>query len=590
MENWGLVTYRTTAVLFDHKNSDAKYKNRVAYVVAHELAHQWFGNLVTMDWWSELWLNEGFATWVGWLATDHLHPDWNVWPQFVTDGMQTAFNLDALRSSHPIEVPVKDALDVDQIFDHISYLKGSSVIRMLAAHLGQETFLNGVANYLKAHAYGNATTNDLWSALSEASGQDVNALMDPWIRKIGYPVVTVTEEPGQISLKQSRYLSTGDVKPEEDATTWWVPLGLKGKAGSKEAASIAFTVKEDTIRDVDDDFYKVNVDNTGFYRTNYPPARLTKLGTQIDKLSISDKIGIIGDAGALALSGEAKTPSLLGFVEGFSSEENYLVWSQITSSLATVKSIFSQDTEIADALKTFTLKLIKPAVSRIGWEFKPDEDYLTGQLRALLIVTAGLNGDADIVAEAHRQFDAYVAGDKSAIHASLRSAVFQIAIQTGGATEYHALKEDWATTTSIDGKELALRALGRIQDPALLPDFLKFLFTDVASQDMHTGAAALAANSKTRLGLWEYIKKNWEAVRGRLSKNMVVLDRFLKLSLQKFADEEVEKDIAKFFEGKDNRGYDRTLGVVSDTIKGRAGYRKRDKEVLLEWLKAHGYA
>ena len=138
-----------------------------------------------MDWWSELWLNEGFATWVGWLATDKLHPEWNVWPQFVQEGMQTAFGLDSLRSSHPIEVPVKDALDVDQIFDHISYLKGSSVIRMLASHLGQDVFLSGVGNYLKSHAYGNATTNDLWSALSEASGQDVNTLMDPWIRTMG---------------------------------------------------------------------------------------------------------------------------------------------------------------------------------------------------------------------------------------------------------------------------------------------------------------------------------------------------------------------------------------------------------------------
>jgi aminopeptidase N len=244
-----------------------------------------------MDWWNELWLNEGFATWVGWLATDKFHPDWNVWPQFVSEGMQTAFTLDSLRSSHPIEVPVKDALDVDQIFDAVSYLKGSSVIRMLAAHLGRETFLKGVSNYLKGHAYGNATTKDLWSALSQASGQDVNALMEPWIRKIGFPVLTVGEEPGQIGVKQSRYLSTGDVKAEDDTTTWWVPLGLRGKIGVKEIAPIALTKKEDIVRDIDDSFYKLNADNSGFYRVNYPPPRLAKLGTQMDRLTISDKIG-----------------------------------------------------------------------------------------------------------------------------------------------------------------------------------------------------------------------------------------------------------------------------------------------------------
>jgi aminopeptidase N len=157
--------------------------------------------------------------------------------------MQTAFTLDSLRSSHPIEVPVKDALDVDQIFDHISYLKGSSVIRMLANHLGQETFLKGVSDYLKAHAYGNAKTNDLWFALSQASGLDVSALMDPWIQSIGFPVLTVSEEPNQISIKQARYLSTGDVRPEDDTTTWWVPLGLEGKSGTTAVDSIAFTKK-----------------------------------------------------------------------------------------------------------------------------------------------------------------------------------------------------------------------------------------------------------------------------------------------------------------------------------------------------------
>jgi aminopeptidase N len=592
MENWGLVTYRTTDVLFDEKTSDAKFKNRVAYVVAHELAHQWFGNLVTMDWWSELWLNEGFATWVGWLATDHIHPDWNVWPQFVTEGMQVAFSLDALRSSHPIEVLVKDASDVDQIFDAISYHKGSSVIRMLAAHLGTEIFLKGVSNYLKAHAYGNATTNDLWSALSQASGQDVNTLMDPWIRKIGFPVLTVVEEPGQIGIKQSRYLSTGDVKSEDNETTWWIPLGFQGTARTEEAVPISFTVTEGIIRDVDDSFYKINTDNAGFYRTNYPPARLAKLSTQVERLSINDKIGLVGDAGALALSGDAATPGLLAFIQGFSSETNYLVWSQVLNSLGTVKSIFSEDTAISDGLKTFTLKLISSAVEKIGWEFAPNEDFLTGQLRALLILLAGINGHKQVIAEAQRRFELFINdSDKSAIHPSLRSAIFQIAIcHATTDKEYNSLKQEWHTTTSIDGREITLRAMGRLQTPALLTDYLTFLFTSVATQDIHTGAVALAANSTARLGLWYYIKEHFEAVREKLGGNMVVLDRFLKMSLQKFSNRGMEKEIAGFFEGRDNRGYDRMLRVVKDTILGRAGYRERDGEAILGWLKANDYA
>ncbi|KAG4436463.1 hypothetical protein IFR05_008048 [Cadophora sp. M221] len=590
MENWGLITYRTTAVLFDEETSDEKYRNRIAYVVAHELAHQWFGDLVTMDWWNELWLNEGFATWVGWLVTDHIHPDWHVWPQFVSEGMQSAFALDSLRSSHPIDVPVKDALDVDQVFDQISYLKGCSVIRMLAAHLGQDVFLKGVGDYLRTHAYGNATTNDLWFAVGKASGQDIPALIDPWILKIGFPVLTVGEELSQIGIKQNRYLSTGDVKAEDDITTWWVPLRLEGKLGNEDVQPLEFNKKEDIVRNVDDKFYKINKDTTGFYRTNYPPIRLAALGTQIERLSLSDKIGLVADSGALAYSGEGSTPGLLSFVEGFQGETNYLVWSQILGSLATVKSVFAGDVAVTTGLKKFVLKLVTPAVERTGWESSGD-DFLTGQLRALLVITAGLNGHEKVIAEAKRRFDLYVSGkDKSAIHPNLRAAVYALAVRYGGRSEFDFLKSEWHSSTSLDGRETILRELGHIQDPALLPDYLSLLFNDVATQDMHTGAIALAANPRTRTGQWKYFQENFESIKDRLSKNMILLDRFILCCLNKFSDRESEQEIAKFFEGRDNRGYDRGLAIISDTILGRATYKERDGKVILEWLKAHGYA
>lgn len=392
MENWGLVTYRMTAILFDEKKSEARFRNRIAYVVAHELAHQWFGNLVTMDWWDELWLNEGFATWAGWLATDHLHPEWEVWPQFINEGFESALSLDALRSSHPIQVPVRDALDVNQIFDAISYLKGCSVIRMLANHLGVKTFLKGVSIYLKKHTYGNAKTVALWDALSEASGTDVPALMAPWIEKIGFPVLTVAEEPGQISVKQSRFLSTGDVKPEEDTTTWWVPLAFEGKAGAQGVQSLALTAKEDTIHDVNDDFYLINKDATAFCRVNYPSQRLQKLGTQLSRLSTEDKIFITGSAADLAFSGYGTTPALLSFIQGFKDETHFRVLSQALDSVGLVKSIFGDDETIKKGLEKFTLRLIDNALKNIGWDVPANEDYNTSLLRRRLFLTAGVNG------------------------------------------------------------------------------------------------------------------------------------------------------------------------------------------------------
>jgi aminopeptidase N len=195
---------------------------------------------------------------------------------------------------------------------------------MLSSHLGEDVFTLGVSNYLKAHAYGNATTADLWSAISEASGQDINAQMDNWIKKIGYPVVTVAEEPGQISIRQSRFLSTGDVKPEEDETVWWIPLGIKTGSKTSEATLQTLTTKEDTLRDLDTDFYKINTDNRGVFRTNYPPARLAKLGEQADKLSGEDKIGLIGDSYSLAVAGYSTTAGFLSFVAGLKNETQTL--------------------------------------------------------------------------------------------------------------------------------------------------------------------------------------------------------------------------------------------------------------------------
>ncbi|MCJ1415403.1 hypothetical protein MMC32_001735 [Xylographa parallela] len=591
MENWGLVTYRTTAILFDDEKSDAKYKNRVAYVVAHELAHQWFGNLVTMDWWSELWLNEGFATWVGWLAIDHLYPEWDTWAQFITESVQTAFQLDALRASHPIEVPVKDALEINQIFDAISYLKGSSVIRMLSGHLGVEVFLRGVSDYLKSHAYGNATTNDLWTALSEASGQNVNAFMDPWIRKIGFPVLTVAEEPGQIGIRQTRFLSSGDVKEAEDDTLWWIPLGLKTEPPSSGASTGALTSKEETLRNIDETFYKLNADVNGFYRTNYPPQRLAKLGKARNKLSVEDRIGLVGDAAALAVSGEGTTAGLLSLCAEFKEEKSLMVWAQIIKSLNNIQSIFAGNKAIENGLQKFILELVTPATENIGWASTPKEDNLTTRLRSLLIATAGGAGHEPTITEAKKLFAAYTSGKSDAIHPSLRMPVFGIVVKSGGSTEYEAVKKDYLSSTSVDGKEIGLQAMGYVQSTDLVNDFMDFQLSDkVAVQDAHSGAISLAANAKARDPLWAYIQGHWGTLEAKLSTNGAVMARYVKSVLTKYSTLKMEEEITKFFEGKDTKAYDRGLVEISDTIKGNAKYKERDEKLLLDWLQAHDYA
>jgi hypothetical protein len=262
-------------------------------------------------------------------------------------------------------------------------------------------------------------------------------------------------------------------------------------------------------------------------------------------------------------------------------------------------------------LKKFTLALASPAAQKIGWEFKSDEDYLTVQLRKLLIGMAGFAGherwvsDIDslwgttfgslfssIVSEAKRRFDLWASGkDKSAVHTNLRSAIFGIAIAEGGRDKYDSVKEEYIKTDSVDGKEICLAALGRAKDADLVYDYLDFVFSDkVAIQDVHNGAVSLAANSKVRHLLWEYMKKNWDAVEARLSANNVVFERFVRMGLSKFADHNIAADIASFFQNKDTSSYDRALVIVADSIRTNANYKERDEKLVLEWLQAHGYA
>jgi aminopeptidase 2 len=271
MENWGLITYRVVDLLFDAKISGASTKQRVAEVVQHELAHQWFGNLVTMDFWDGLWLNEGFATWMSWYSCDKFYPEWKVWESYVTDTLQGALSLDSLRSSHPIEVPVKRADEVNQIFDAISYSKGSCVLRMISKFIGEDKFMEGIRIYLKKHAYGNTETGDLWAALSQASGKDIEGVMNIWTKKVGYPVVTVTENASDstIHLKQNRFLRTADVKPEEDTTLYPVFLGLRTESGVDE--NLVLSKREESFKVPDLGFFKLNSEHTSLYWTSYSP-------------------------------------------------------------------------------------------------------------------------------------------------------------------------------------------------------------------------------------------------------------------------------------------------------------------------------
>jgi aminopeptidase 2 len=557
MENWGLVTYRIVDLLLDEKTSGASVKERIAETVQHELAHQWFGNLVTMDFWDGLWLNEGFATWMSWYSCNAFFPEWKVWQSYVIDSLQSALSLDSLRSSHPIEVPVKRADEINEIFDAISYSKGSSVLRMISKYLGEDTFIKGVRNYIKKHAYGNTQTGDLWAALADASGKPVEEVMDIWTKNVGYPVVQVTENTsaGTLKLKQNRFLRTGDVRPEEDRTLYPVFLALRTRDGVDEG--LVFDKREAEFKVPDLDFFKLNADHSGLYRTSYSPDRLEKLGKAAKEglLTVEDRAGMVADAGALAAAGYQKTSGLLSLLKGFNTESEYIVWNEMLSRIGTVRAAFLfEDRKIRDGLKAFQRSLVSAKARELGWQFSEKDGHILQQFKALMFGVAGMADDPVVVAAAKDMFKRFAEGDRSAIHPNIRGSVFSIALKNGGEKEYEVVLDRFRHAPTSDEKNTALRCLGATEDVRLIQRTLQLASSEeVRNQDIYMPLASLRGHPQGVQERWNWMKGNWEALVERFPASLGMLGNVIQISTSGFCREEQLKDVEDFFGPKDKK-------------------------------------
>ncbi|KAF9585828.1 Aminopeptidase 2 mitochondrial [Lunasporangiospora selenospora] len=595
MENWGLVTYRSIRLLFDEKTSDLSYKRHIAYTICHEIAHQWFGNLVTMDWWDYLWLNEGFATWVGNLAVSKFFPEWDNWSYFIADGFQMGLALDSLRSSHPIEVPCKHPHEIHQIFDAISYYKGASCIRMLSSWLGLDVFLKGIRIYIKKHAYKNTSTEDLWAALTEASGVDVGLFMNAWIKQVGFPIVDVQEDVDGSALivKQSRYLSSGDLSTEEANSLWTVPLGIEPKPIDHEANILS---KDSlTIKLEKGGHYKVNSGYNGFFRTTYPETALKRIAKSIrDKdtlFTAGDRVGLLADLGALSKSGHIKTSSLLELVAAFEDEDEYVVWVAIAERVSILSSVFYQQPEdIRKALELFQRKLFSKAAAKLGWESKPTDDYRSTLLRKLVLTLAGKSGDEATVKEAQRRFLAYTDGDSKALNQNVQSAAFEIAVQHGDKSDFDKVLKCWRDATATDQKLAAIGAMAAVRDPALIKQLLEISISEeVRPQDINYFFDGLSRNPVSRHMLWDFIKTRWALLSTRYAGSMALLGNIVKQGVGRFASEDMYKECEAFFADKETADIARPIAQSLEIVRSNAKWVTRDAEDLRTWLEVNGY-
>ncbi|SCU87998.1 LADA_0E07536g1_1 [Lachancea dasiensis] len=588
MENWGLVTYRVVDLLLDRDNSSLGRVQRVAEVVQHELAHQWFGNLVTMDWWEGLWLNEGFATWMSWYSCNEFEPEWKVWEQYVSDNLQSALSLDALRSSHPIEVPVKRADEINQIFDAISYSKGSSLLRMISVWLGEDVFVKGVSQYLNKFKYGNAKTGDLWDALSDASNKDVRKVMNIWTKQVGFPVVTVKEVGHQITFTQNRYLTTNDVKPEEDQTLYPVFLAVKT---SKDINPLVLDERSITVNMEDTEFFKVNADQAGLYITSYSDERWKKLAEQAELLSVEDRTGLVADAKALSTSGYTPTTNFLELVSHWKTESSFVVWEQMVNSLFSLRaSWIFEPASVNGALNEFTRQLVDAKLNELGWSFTKSDSYANQRMKVEMFASAGSAKMPSVLSASLKMFEAYISGDKHAIPALLKPAVFTAVARKGGEDSYEKIFNIYKNPVSTDEKLLALKSLGAFEDPKLLQRTLGYLFDGtVLLQDIHIPMMGMRGHAAGVHALWVWTQENWDELVKKLPPGLSMLGSVVKIATSGFTSFEAIDEIKDFFSKRSTKGFDQSLAQALDTITSKAQWINRDRELVSKYLKDHGF-
>lgn len=570
MENWGLVMFRSTALLYDPEKSSALYKQKVAYVVSHEIAHSWFGNYCTMNWWSDLWLNESFATYVGWLCVENMHPEWDVFTDFVSGSMQTALNLDSLKNSHPIEVQVYHANEIDEIFDAISYLKGGSVVRMVSESIGVELFLKGVSNYLKKYPFGNAKSDDLWDSISEISGMNITELVEPWIRAVGYPSLKVVKNDAKtIKIIQTRFLIEKADKSEDDIT-WWIPnidnMETKEKIISSEG------------------FLKLNKDTSGFYRVFYDDELFKNIVQNLGELSAKDKIGLISDTSAGSRAGLIKTSQFLKLVSQMKDENHVSVWSAIIESLNVLKNVFFFDKEISNKLISFSRDLYKSKFEELMK--MSDLDFNGQRLASALFEQAGISQLDSAVSKAS---NFYKSND---IKPHFRQATCRILLSNPSTCNdeiFNTILEEVRTPTTIDGREVALRSLGSTNNvETYLPRILELFFDgSVPEMDYQFLAIPLASNAKAKIIFWNYFKDNYPRFKSDVS--MWTLDRVIKGFLPKLVSKDLFEDVHAFFEEKDNTGYEKGLKQSLDSIRSDVYWGERSRDDVLSCLNSMGY-
>ncbi len=592
MENWGAITYREVALLYDPENSGAATRQRILQIVSHEMAHMWFGDLVTMEWWDDLWLNESFASWMGDKAVDHLYPEWHVWTQFVSHDTNAGLSLDGLRNSHSIEAKVANPAEIQELFDAISYSKGAAVLRMLEQFLGPDTFQRGLQAYIAKNQYGNARTRDLWDALEQASGQPVAAIMDTWTGQMGYPLIRVSSRPTEggtdVTLAQRRFLYDNLMGASEDPALWHAPVGLLTSDASAPV-DVLLTEREATVRlptqaAAEGGWLKANPGQTGFLRVDYDPEEWERLRAAVanGQLPAIDRLGLQDDAYALVRAGIAPASLFLALADSYRDEEDATVWGDLAANLRSLERMLYDSTSLPQ-YRSYAAGVFDRIVGKVGWDPQPGEGHLDALRRIIVLGSAGHYGVADVLDEARVRFQG-VLDDPGSLHPDLRSIVYGLTAQNGDASTYEAF---WDLERGADLHEEKLRLLGalcRFTDPDLLRETLRrSLTSDVRSQDTVMLINAVAAGRSGRDLAWDFLRDNWEELDRRYGSGGFGLMRLVSIA-GGFTTLDRAQEVEEFFRDHPAPAATRTIQQALEAIRLSARWLELNEQVVAGWL------
>ena len=586
MENFGAITYRETDLLVDEKTASLDAKKRVALVVAHEMAHQWFGDMVTMEWWNNVWLNEGFASWMENKPTAAWHPEWNV-PQDVAVDLNNTLNLDAARTTRTIRATADTPEQINEMFDGISYGKAGAVLNMVEEYLGKETFRQGVHNYLAAHLYGNATAEDFWNAQTANSHRPVDKIMESFVAQPGVPGLTFSGSPGdKIDLAQQRFFLSPSAK-SDGSQKWSLPVCLK--SGGEDKCQLAVAAQQ-ALTPADAPFLFGNGGGKGYYRSAYSPELYAKLVAAVESgLDPQERISLLGDQWALVQANKRPVGSYLDLVGAAKDDTSGTVLSLPLGAAtgASIGALIGIDAKIAstpeerEALATWFRTTFKPSLTKLGAPSESDTAEKQ-ELRATLFLALGnLGEDPEVIAEARSISEKYFA-DPASVDATFAQAATKVAAVHGDAAFFDLLQKVFETSANPELQESALGLLSYFKDPALETRALDYTVSGkVRNQDSPGLLARMLRNRDTRDVAWQYTQKNWDKVRVQFTP--LSGGRFVAAA-GSFCSVEARDQVAAFFSthkvGSSARALTRAIDQINDCIELKANQEPK----LKEWL------